>query len=109
MRTRKAVISVALAGAALAATAASPALAASSYTGQNVGGGLVTRQSLTMGESIHVLGYVNNSGSRKQARISNYRVTGEYRSGEAWYVTLSPRLSMAPAGYSERVIFTSSN
>jgi hypothetical protein len=85
MRTRKAVITLALAGAALAATAASSsAFAATPYVGHNVGGGLVTQQPLTVGQRIDLLG--NNS------RNADYRVTGVARSGDSYYDTVYPRL-----------------
>ncbi len=94
MRTRKAVISIALAAAALGApvAAAAPALAAPaaaavSHTpsvGHNVGGALLTRQSVKVGQTIN---FVNMGG-----RISNYRVTAVHRSGDVSYVTVWPRL-----------------
>jgi hypothetical protein len=85
MRTRKAVITLALAGAALAATAASSsAFAATPYVGHNVGGGLVTQQPLTVGQRIDLLG--NNS------RNADYRVTGVARNGDSYYDTVWPRL-----------------
>jgi hypothetical protein len=98
MRTRKAVITIGLAAAALAATAATPALAATPYVGHNVGGGLLTRQALHVGEVVNLVG---SNG----ARISNYRVTAEHRDGEAYYVTVSPRLQTAKGS---QVLFTTS-
>jgi hypothetical protein len=97
MRTRKAVITVALAGAALAATAASPALAATPYVGHNVGGGLVTRQPLHVGQHINLLG---NNG-----RNANYQVTNVYRNGESYYDTVWPRIQSGGS----LVLFTTSN
>jgi len=97
MRTRKAVITLALAGAALAATAASSsAFAATAYVGHNVGGGLVTRQPLTVGQRIDLLG--------RDGRITDYRVTAVSRNGESYYDTVSPRISSGGA----QVLFTTS-
>ena len=97
MRTRKAVITLALAGAALAATAASSsAFAATPYVGHNVGGGLVTRQPLTVGQRIDLLG--------REGRITDYRVTGVSRNGDSYYDTVWPRIS---SGRSQ-VLFTTS-
>jgi len=99
MRTRKAVITIGLAAAALAATAATPAMAAQTpYVGHNVGGGLLTRQALHVGEVVNLVG-------SKGVRISNYRVTAEHRDGEAYYVTVSPRLQTAGGS---QVLFTTS-
>jgi hypothetical protein len=107
MRTRKAVITIGLAAAALAATAATPALAATPYVGHNVGGGLLTRQALHVGEVINVVGTNGANNSRPtSARISNYRVTAEHRDGEAYYVTVSPRLQTN--GRNQQVLFTTS-
>jgi hypothetical protein len=101
MRTRKVVITVTLAAAALAASAA-PALAATAhppYVAHNVGGGLLTRQAVQVGQMINLVGSASG-------RISGYRVTAEHRDGEAWYVTVWPRLQKS--GNSE-VLFTTSN
>jgi hypothetical protein len=97
MRTRKAVVTLALAGAALAATAASSsAFAATPYVGHNVGGGLVTQQPLTVGQRIDLLG---NGG-----RISDYRVTSVARNGDSYYDTVWPRISSGGS----QVLFTTS-
>jgi hypothetical protein len=97
MRTRKAVITLALAGAALAATAASSsAFAATPYVGHNVGGGLVTQQPLTVGQRIDLLG--------RGGRITDYRVTGVARNGDSYYDTVWPRISSG----SSHVLFTTS-
>jgi len=97
MRTRKAVITLALAGAALAATAASSsAFAATPYVGHNVGGGLVTQQPLTVGQRIDLLG--------REGRIADYRVTDVSRNGDSYYDTVWPRIS---SGRSQ-VLFTTS-
>jgi hypothetical protein len=86
MRTRKAVITLALAGAALAATAASSsAFAATPYVGHNVGGGLVTQQPLTVGQRIDLLG--------RDGRITDYRVTNVARNGDSYYDTVWPRIT----------------
>jgi hypothetical protein len=88
MRIRKTAVTVALAAAALGGMAA-PALAASPaqppYVGHNVGGGLLTRQSLHVGQVINLVGQTTG-------RTANYQVTAEHRDGEAFYVTVSPRL-----------------
>jgi hypothetical protein len=85
MRTRKAVITLALAGAALAATAASSsAFAATPFVGHDVGGGLVTQQPLTVGQRINLLG----SGGRN----TNYMVTAVSRTGDSYYDTVWPRI-----------------
>jgi hypothetical protein len=97
MRTRKAVITLALAGAALAATAASSsAFAATPYVGHNVGGGLVTQQPLTVGQRIDLLG--------REGRIADYRVTDVSRNGDSYYDTVWPRISSG----SSQVLFTTS-
>ena len=95
MRTRKAVITLALAGAALAATAASSsAFAATPYVGHDVGGGLVTMQPLTVGQRIDLLGHNGR----------NYLVTAVYRNGDSYYDTVWPRISSG----SSQVLFTTS-
>jgi hypothetical protein len=97
MRTRKAVITLALAGAALAATAASSsAFAATPYVGHDVGGGLVTMQPLTVGQRIDLLG--------RDGRIADYRVTAVSRTGDSYYDTVWPRISSG----SSQVLFTTS-
>jgi hypothetical protein len=110
MRTRKAVITIALAAAALGApvAAAAPALAAPAaatvaaahapYVGHNVGGGLLTRQWLHVGQ---VVNFVGSTGGR----ISNYRVTAVHRSGGVSYVTVWPRLQ---SGAGQLLLFTTS-
>jgi hypothetical protein len=108
MRIRKAVITVALAAAAIGATAATPALAAPAtaaaahnpYVGHNVGGGLLTRHALHVGQVINLIG--SNGG-----RISNYRVTAEHRDAGVYYVTVWPRLQANGNGH--LVLFTTSN
>jgi hypothetical protein len=98
MRTRKAVITLALAGAALAATAASSsAFAATPYVGHDVGGGLVTQKSLAVGQRIDLLG--------REGRIADYRVTAVSRNGDSYYDTVWPRI---PSG-SSLVLFTTSH
>jgi hypothetical protein len=107
MRTRKAVITIALAAAALGApaAAAAPALAAPAaaavshtpYVGHNVGGGLLTRQSLHVGQ---VINFVGSTGG---GRISNYRVTAVHRDGAANYFTVWPRLQ---PGAGQLLLFT---
>jgi hypothetical protein len=109
MRTRKAVITVActaVAVAAFAGAAASPALAAPAtaatyapHVGFDVGGGLLTRQSLSAGQWINLLGL--NGG-----RFSSYRVTSEQREGDAYYVTVWPRLQ---TGGASQLLFETSN
>jgi hypothetical protein len=111
MRTRKAVITIALAAAALGAPAAvaAPVLAAPAaatvaaahapYVGHNVGGGLLTRQRLHVGQ------VVNFVGSTGGGRISNYRVTAVHRDGAANYVTIWPRLQ---SGAGQLLLFTTS-
>lgn len=108
MRIRKAVISVALSAAALGGIAASPALASPAttaaathtpYVGHNVGGALLTRQSLHVGQVVDLVG-VNHG------RISNYRVTEAHRSGGVDYVTVWPRLQSSAGSL---VLFTVSN
>jgi hypothetical protein len=106
MRTRKAVITIGLAAAALAATAATPALAATPYVGHNVGGALLTRTPLHVGEVVNVVGYTHMSDGTTRGRISNYRVTAEHRNGEAYYVTVSPRLQTTSS--SQLILFTTS-
>jgi hypothetical protein len=97
MRTRKAVITLALAGAALAATAASSsAFANTPYVGHNVGGGLVTQQPLTVGQRIDLLG--------TNGRNADYRVTGVARNGDSYYDTVYPRLQTGTK--SNQVLFT---
>jgi hypothetical protein len=108
MRTRKAVITIALAAAALGApvAAAAPALAAPAaatvshapFVGHNVGGGLLTRQWLHVGQ---VVDFVGSTGGR----ISNYRVTGVRHDGAVNYVTVWPRL---PASTGQTLLFTTS-
>lgn len=101
MRTRKAVITLALAGAALAATAASSsAFAATPYVGHNVGGGLVTQQPLTVGQRIDLLG--------RDARITDFRVTSVARNGDSYYDTVWPRIPSGSTVNSTRVLFTTS-
>ncbi len=109
MRTRKAVIAIALAAAALGApvAAAAPALAAPAvatvaaahapYVGHNVGGGLLTRQSLHVGE---VIDFVGSTGG---GRISNYRVTAVRHDGAVSYATVWPRLQ---SGAGQLLLFT---
>lgn len=104
MRIRKAVITVALSAAAIGGTAASPALATAAsagtpYVGHNVGGGLLTRQSLHVGQTVNLVG--TTSG-----RISSYRVTAAHRDAGVDYVTVWPRLQ---AGNGNLVLFTTSN
>jgi hypothetical protein len=97
MRTRKAVITLALAGAALAATAASSsAFAATPYVGHDVGGGLVTMQPLTVGQRIDLLGH--------NGRNTNYLVTAVSRNGDSYYDTVWPRISSGAS----QVLFTTS-
>ena len=108
MRTRKAVITIALAAAALGAPAAAaapalaaPAAAAVSHTpsvGHNVGGALLTRQWVHVGQTIN---FVGTGGGR----ISNYRVTAVHRSGDVSYVTVWPRLQ---SGAGQLLLFTTS-
>jgi hypothetical protein len=102
MRIRNAVITVTLAAAALGGTAAS-ALAAPAahtpYVGHNVGGGLLTRQSLHVGQEINLVGSTGG-------RISDYRVTATRRDGEVSYVTVWPRLQSRGGSL---VLFTASN
>jgi hypothetical protein len=111
MRIRKAVISVALSAAAIggmaAAALASPAATATPATtaagtpfvGHNVGGGLLTRDSLHVGQVVNLVGA--NGG-----RVTNYRVTSAHRDGESFYVTVQPRLQ---TGNSNLVLFMTSN
>jgi hypothetical protein len=109
MRIRKAVISVALCAAAIGGVATATALASTAtiattsartpFVGHNVGGGLLTRRSLHVGQLINLVG--TNGG-----RISNYRVTSAHRDGEAFYITVQPRLQ---AGNRDLVLFTASN
>jgi hypothetical protein len=107
MRTRKAVITIALAAAALGApvAAAAPALAAPAvaaahapFVGHNVGGGLLTRQWLHVGQ---IVNFVGSTGGR----ISNYRVTSVHHDGAVNYVTVWPRLQ-SHAG--QTLLFTTS-
>jgi hypothetical protein len=107
MRTRKAVITIALAAAALGApvAAAAPALAAPAvaaahapFVGHNVGGGLLTRQWLHVGQ---IVNFVGSTGGR----ISNYRVTSVHHDGAVNYVTVWPRLQ-SNAG--QTLLFTTS-
>src|SRR5580658_6118915 len=96
MRTRKAVITLALAGAALAATvASSSAFASTAYVGHDVGGGLVTQQPLTVGQRIDLLG---NNG-----RNANYLVTAVSRNGDSYYDTVWPRLQTGSSGVNNGV------
>jgi hypothetical protein len=109
MRIRKAVISVALSAAAIGVMAAAPALATTATTaataartpfvGHDVGGGLLTRRSLHVGQFVNLV-------SANGGRIANYRVTSAHRDGEAFYVTVQPRLQM---GNGNVVLFTISN
>jgi hypothetical protein len=103
MRTRKAVITIALAAAALGApvAAAAPAATAVSHppsVGHNVGGALLTRQWVKVGQTIN---FVGTGGGR----ISNYRVTAAHRSGDVSYVTVWPRLQ---SGAGQLLLFTTS-
>jgi len=102
MRIRRTAITVALAAAALGGAAA-PALAApAAHTpsvAHNVGGALLTRQWVHAGETINLVGSAGG-------RISNYRVTAVHRDGDAYYVTVWPRLQ-SQAG--SLVLFNASN
>jgi hypothetical protein len=109
MRIRKAVIGVALSAAAIGGLAATPALASPTATataaarapfvGHNVGGGLLTRRSLHVGQVVNLVGTTGG-------RVSSYHVTSAHRDGEAFYVTVQPRLQ---AGNGTVVLFTTSN
>ena len=107
MRIRKAVITVTLAAAAIGATASTPALAAPAtavahnpYVGHNVGGGLLTRHALRVGQVINLVGSTGG-------RISNYRVTAQHRQGGVYYDTVWPRLQANGNGH--LVLFTTPN
>jgi hypothetical protein len=107
MRTRKAVITIALAAAALGApiAAAAPALAAPAtatvahapFVGHNVGGGVLTRESLHVGQ---VINFVGSTGG---GRISNYRVTAVRHDGAVTFATVWPRLQ---SGAGQLLLFT---
>ncbi len=104
MRIRKAVIGVALSAAAIGGMAAlaSPAATAAArapFVGHNVGGGLLTRHSLHVGQVVNLVGV--NGG-----RISTYHVTSAHRDGEGFYVTVQPRLQAVNGSV---VLFTASS
>ena len=103
MKIRKAVITVALA-AAITGAATTPALAATATAahtptvGHDVGGGLLTRQWLHVGEVINLQG--------TGGRITGYRVTAVHRDGESYYATVWPRLQTNSGSV---VLFTTAN
>ncbi len=111
MRIRKAVITATLAAAAIGA-AATPALASSAtagpanaaarapFVGHNVGGALLTRESLHVGQVINLVG-------ARGGRISNYRVTAEHRDAGVYYVTVWPRIQAN--GNGNLLLFTASS
>jgi hypothetical protein len=109
MRIRKAVIGVALSAAAIGGMAATPALASSApaataaarapFVGHSVGGALLTRHSLHVGQVVTLVG-------TKGGRIANYRVTSAHRDGEAFYITVQPRLQTSNG---DLVLFMTSN
>ena len=80
---------------------ATPATAAAHtpFVGHNVGGGLLTRRSLHVGQLVNLVG--TNGG-----RISNYRVTSAHRDGEGFYITVQPRLQVSNG---DLVLFTTTN
>jgi hypothetical protein len=89
MRIRKAVIAV-----------SANAAARTPFVGHNVGGALLTRQALHVGQVVNLVG-------SRSGRISNYRVTAEHRDAGVYYVTVWPRLQTNNAG--NLVLFTASN
>jgi hypothetical protein len=81
------------------AAAAIVAVAHTPYVGHNVGGGLLTRQSLPVGQ---VINFVGSTGG---GRISNYRVTAVRHDGAVNYATVWPRLQ---SGAGQLLLFTTS-
>jgi hypothetical protein len=65
----------------------------------SVGGALLTRHSLHIGQMVNLV-------SANGGRISNYRVTSAHRDGEAFYVTVQPRLQTSNG---DLVLFMASN